>query len=57
VTRTATTIQIYRQLDISIPLFSAGIALLVPWPEEESRLLAPIRPFQSMVKNNIIRYI
>ena len=48
-TRTATTIQIFQQVDISIPLFSAGIALLVPWQEEESRLLAPIHPFQSMV--------
>jgi len=40
---------LFNRLDVSIPLYTAGSALIVPWPEEESRLLAPIHPFQPMV--------
>ena len=32
--------------DCSIPLYATRSQLLVPFPEEESRILAPIRPFQ-----------
>jgi len=39
----------FRRMDVSVVFFSAGNALLVPWPEEQSRLLAPIRPFDSTV--------
>jgi len=27
--------------------------MMVPWPEEETRLLAPIKPFQPTVNNKI----
>jgi len=41
---------LFNRLDVSIPLYTAGSALIVPWPEEGSRLLiAPIHPFQPMV--------
>ena len=39
----------FIRFDISIPLYTAGSALMVPWPDEESRLLAPTHPFQPMV--------
>ena len=39
----------FERFDISIPLYAAGPVLMVPWPGEESRLLAAIRPFQSTV--------
>ena len=39
----------FSRFDVSIPLYTSGVALMVPWPDEESRLLAPIRPFQPMV--------
>ena len=39
----------FRRMDVSIVFYSSGTALLVPWPEEQSRLLAPIRPFDSTV--------
>jgi len=42
---------LFSRLDISITLYSAGTALIAPWPDEESRLLAPIHPFQSTVIN------
>jgi len=44
-------------MDVSIPLYTAGTALMVPWPEEESRLLAPIYPFQPTVTfyNDIVQ--
>jgi len=32
--------------DCSIPLLLGHSQLMVPWPDEESRSLAPIRPFQ-----------
>jgi len=49
VTRIALGVQDFIRLDVSIPLFSTGTALLVPWPDEESRLLAPVHPFQPTV--------
>ncbi len=42
-------LRIYSQFDTSIPFYSAGSAFMVPWPDEESRLLAPIYPFQPTV--------
>lgn len=38
-----------KEMDFTIPLVITRYRFLVPWPKEESRLLAPIRPFQSMV--------
>ena len=38
-----------QQVDLSIPIYSEPYRLLVPWPAEENRLLAPIRPFQPLV--------
>ena len=37
------------RVDCSIPLHTSRVSLMVPWPEEESRILAPIRPFQTKV--------
>lgn len=39
-TRMVLTVREFTRLDVSIPLSSAGTALLVPLPDEESRLLA-----------------
>ena len=39
----------YSQIDITVPVMMESFRLIVPWPEEESRLLAPIRPFQPIV--------
>ena len=39
----------YQQVDISVPKIIEPFILIVPWPKEESRLLASIRPFQPMV--------
>lgn len=38
--------------DCSIPLYGTENQLLVPLPKEESRTLAPIRPFQVEVSFN-----
>jgi len=50
---TSTDTQLYyglfRRFDVSIPLYTAGTAFMVPWPDEESRLLAVIHPFQPTV--------
>jgi len=48
---------LFNRLDVSIPLFAGGAVLMVPWPGEESRLLAAIRPFQSTVNNGSLLYI
>jgi hypothetical protein len=39
----------YQQIDFSVPKMIEPYIIIVPWPKEESRLLAPIRPFQPMV--------
>ena len=39
----------YKQVDISVPKMIEPYIIIVPWPKEESRLLASIRPFQPMV--------
>ena len=39
----------YQIVDLSYPVQLAPMRIVVPWPSEESRLLAPIRPFQPMV--------
>ena len=36
-------------MDFSIPIIISQFRFMVPWPEEESRLLAPVHPFQTMV--------
>jgi len=36
-------------LDCSLSLYFEAAQLLVPWPKEESPILAPIRPFQNEV--------
>ena len=38
-----------KQVDISLPVLIDPYRLFVPWPKEESRLLAPIRPFEPVV--------
>lgn len=35
--------------DLTIPILVEPWPIIVPWPEEENRLLAPIRPFQPLV--------
>ena len=39
----------YQLVDLSIPMMIEPYSIVVPWPKEESRLLAPIRPFQPPV--------
>lgn len=39
----------YQVIDISVPIIITPYRLVVPWPKEMSRLLAPILPFQPMV--------
>jgi len=41
----------YSQIDLSVPVMIQPYRLIVPWPDEESRLLAPIRPFQPVVRH------
>ncbi len=40
--------------DCSIPLHATRSQLLVPFPEEESRISSPIRPFQLEVSFNTL---
>lgn len=37
--------------DCSVPVTMTPVSLMVPWPEEESRLLAPIHPFHWTVRH------
>ncbi len=39
-------IECILRADCSIPLLVSHSQLMVPWPNEESRILATIRPFQ-----------
>jgi len=39
----------YLVCDLSTPIMMQRYYLVIPWPKEESRLLAPIRPFQPAV--------
>ena len=39
----------YKIIDISVPVLIDPYHLVVPRPKEESRLLAPVRPFQPIV--------
>jgi len=39
----------YTRMDCSIPLFNERSEMMVPWPEVESRVLSPIRPFDGKV--------
>lgn len=34
-----------QKMDLLYPLYIGNFLLLQPWPEEESRLKTPIRPF------------
>ena len=36
----------YQLVDLTVPFSIEPWHLIVPWPKEESRLLATIRPFQ-----------
>ena len=38
-----------KVIDLSVPVMVLPNKLIVPWPKEESRLLASIRPFQPLV--------
>ena len=40
---------IFKEMSFAVPLFSTGVALVVPWPEMENRLFAPIRVFDQLV--------
>ena len=39
----------YEQIDFSVPKMIEPYVIIVPWPKEESRIWASIRPFQPMV--------
>ena len=39
----------YQIIDMSVPVMIEQYYIVVPWPKEKSRLLAPIRPFQPIV--------
>ena len=39
----------FQQCDLSTPIMIEPFGLVVPYPKEENRLLAPIRPFQPIV--------
>jgi len=41
--------QKYQQIDFSVPISMDPCRLVVPYPKEESRLMAPLRPFQPTV--------
>ena len=45
----------YSQIDITVPVMMEPFRLIVPWPKEESRLLAPIRPFQPIVWKLVLK--
>lgn len=36
-------------MDFTIPVWIQNYVLMQPYPQEESRLIAPIRPFTSLV--------
>ena len=36
----------YSEIDLSVPVMIQPYRLIVPWPDKESCLLAPLRPFQ-----------
>ena len=38
-----------QNVELSFPIYMEPYRLVVPWPKEENRLLAPIRPFQPWV--------
>ncbi len=38
------------QLDCTFPFLQYHVAMLVPWPETENRVFAPIKPFQLPVR-------
>ena len=40
----------YFLVDLTVQVLMKPYRLIVPWPDEESRLLAPIRPFDPKVK-------
>lgn len=44
----------YLVVDLTIPIVMEPFPIIVPWPKKENRLLAPIRPFQPLVKNHLI---
>jgi hypothetical protein len=45
----------YQVIDMSVPMMIEPWHIVVPWPKEESRLLAPIRPFQPPVMNIFVQ--
>jgi len=34
------------KMDCSFTIFQSRLGMIAPWPETESRVLAPIKPFQ-----------
>lgn len=38
-----------KVLDLSFPIWIESFAMLQPYPEEQSRLVAPIRPYTNTV--------
>lgn len=49
------------RMDCSFPLMPLTAGMMVPWPEEKSRLLAPIQPFEPTVRttdfNHVVSHI
>ena len=48
---------LYQKIDFSVACIQWPYRLVVPWPKEETRLLAPIRPFQPLVSHSITTHI
>lgn len=44
----------YDRMDCSFPLILITLGMMVPWPDESSRILAIIQPFQPMVWLSIL---
>ena len=47
----------YEVIDMSVPFYMEPYRIVVPWPQPESPLLAPIRPFQPLVHWILLYYI
>lgn len=45
-----------EKVDLLLPFWVVDYILMQPWPEEESRLLIPIRPFTPTVKNPFLHF-
>ena len=46
----------YQVADFTVPILAEPWHFIVPWPKKDSRLLAPIRPFQPPVKKTMLKF-